>query len=179
MSHNHVSCLSTVALRTGLSGTRTTTDTTTAGKSVPIGFTRGARGARQHVPQVAKLGVRELLCIRGGLIAAERLAAVEVSLPRSGLPLWPLQHSFVRKTAFQTANRPHRKAAAPRRESAASLAAPRHVSVTVVKLSQLVLVQSCAHIKVLSPAGGVCRARDANKHANKPFANTGVYEHDT
>ena len=87
--------------------------------------------------QVAKLGVRELLCIHGGLIAAERLAAVEVLLPRSGLPLWPLQHSFVRKTAFQTANRPHRKAAAPRRESAASLAAPRHVSVTVVKLSQL------------------------------------------
>ena len=46
-------------------------------------------------------------------------------------------HSFVRKTASQTANRPHRKAAAPRRESAASLAAPRHVSVTVVKFSKL------------------------------------------
>ena len=95
---------------------------------------RGALAARR---QVAKLGVRELLCIRGGLIAAERLAAVEVSLPRSGLPLWPLQHSFVRKTAFQTANRPHRKAAAPRRESAASLAAPRHVSVTAVNFSKL------------------------------------------
>ena len=92
---------------------------------------------------------------------------MEVSLPRSGLLLWRSHcrgaacrcglcrgaasrrgpfartmcmariHSFVRKTAFQTANRPHRKAAAPRRESAASLADPRHVSVTAVKFSQL------------------------------------------
>ena len=55
-------------------------------------------------------------------------------------------HSFVRKTAFQTANRPHRKAAAPRRESAASLAAPRHVSMTVVKISQLELDEDlCYH----------------------------------
>ena len=43
--------------------------------------------------QLGKLGVRELLCIHGGLTAAERLAAVEVLLPRSGLPLWPLPRS--------------------------------------------------------------------------------------
>ena len=62
-------------------------------------------------------------------------------MPRSGLPLRGEASAkrlrFVEGRSIRQLNRPHRKPAAPRRESAASLAAPRHVSVTAVKFSQL------------------------------------------